>query len=910
MADILNIAGRVHSISEEEVVTTTDEILDDSQNKKQSEINTDVVANSDDVANLKNRMRAVEALGEISVGGGDVQIANTAADIEAGSGKVPTVNAIDGALQGIGFFECTTVAGTAAKTISATGYALRSGGSIKVKMTYKNTAASSVTLNINSTGAKALLYKGKPVDSGNTWEAGEVVEIYYDPTYNNNAGGYFANNVAGGSGDGVFDISVYNSGQRYTDLTAALGVNAAHVPTNVRAGGISVKYLGTDDKYHQYRYTLDYEDTQAGIEDFAEAGNWVSMEDELALAGVYDVSAHNGGAYFADLSALLSDANLSTLIPASVRRGGMSIKFIQGTEQSSDNKYVQYRLMSDSFTTDITKWAICEQNIEVQNPEFVYARIDKNKRVLYGVTADGNFYFGKGCPIQIKNYIQKKINELSLDEYEKIVTFLDGLEEGDTTLRTMLINIGTEIGNEITRATEAESNKVDKVPGKSLIDETFASMQSSNENPEYLFVEIDLKSRILGGRRKDGKRVENMPLVLPACEIKYNKNPEWVSVCLDRKGRILGGFKADGSFEYFKGVPAPIADFVKKWEPTKKIVCTGDSVTEGSHLDDAGSSNYGSPSYPAQLNTMLKDAGYDRYAVINQGNGGEELPDMVMRTCGMMNFLTQNITLSNSEDHWDDWVDIGSYWARNTDNRKIAIPYKDLNDVDYKVCLLHAYGETSPVFIDGNYYNFRTRGSSVTGEEGLTYDEIQKVSRDNKVTLIPAGTSIITGTSKAPFISIIMGGHNRADYLNFEKWAEMSESCLKTGNIGLVIGYHKPIWNVWTDLAGNNTTDEGRAERYADYHRKSIERFGVNFIDLWDEFYRHAMDYCIDVGFFSNLSAARIAEMREDLANHILPVEFSYDGAHQGDVHLSKEGYYVIAKLIFDKLVALKYILK
>lgn len=67
---------------------------------------------------------------------------------------------------------------------------------------------------------------------------------------------------------------------------------------------------------------------------------------------LYDVSSHNDGAVFESLSALLGSANLSTLIPTSVRRGGMSIRFVQ----SSDNKYVQARLMAQNFTTDITQW--------------------------------------------------------------------------------------------------------------------------------------------------------------------------------------------------------------------------------------------------------------------------------------------------------------------------------------------------------------------------------------------------------------------------------------------------------------------------------------------------------------------------------------------------------------------------
>lgn len=73
---------------------------------------------------------------------------------------------------------------------------------------------------------------------------------------------------------------------------------------------------------------------------------------ELASQVIYDVSANNDGVTFASLSALLSSENLSTLIPTEIRCGGMSIRFVQ----SSDNKYVQYRLMSNSFSTDESNW--------------------------------------------------------------------------------------------------------------------------------------------------------------------------------------------------------------------------------------------------------------------------------------------------------------------------------------------------------------------------------------------------------------------------------------------------------------------------------------------------------------------------------------------------------------------------
>ena len=71
---------------------------------------------------------------------------------------------------------------------------------------------------------------------------------------------------------------------------------------------------------------------------------------------IYDVSARNNGATFESLSALLSDENLSTLIPYSVRCGGMTIRFVQ----TSDNKYVQYRFLLSSFNVsqfaDTVNW--------------------------------------------------------------------------------------------------------------------------------------------------------------------------------------------------------------------------------------------------------------------------------------------------------------------------------------------------------------------------------------------------------------------------------------------------------------------------------------------------------------------------------------------------------------------------
>ena len=78
------------------------------------------------------------------------------------------------------------------------------------------------------------------------------------------------------------------------------------------------------------------------------------VQKELALGAVWDVSEHNSlcGTTFESLSVILNSPNLDALIPTDVRKGGMQIKFVQ----SIDNNYVQWRLVSTTFSTDPNDW--------------------------------------------------------------------------------------------------------------------------------------------------------------------------------------------------------------------------------------------------------------------------------------------------------------------------------------------------------------------------------------------------------------------------------------------------------------------------------------------------------------------------------------------------------------------------
>lgn len=261
--------------------------------------------------------------------------------------------------------------------------------------------------------------------------------------------------------------------------------------------------------------------------------------------GVYDVSKRNPtGGPNSDgkftLEYILENAN--TLIPTSRRHSGMEICFVH----SSDNKYVQFRLMAQSFTADTTQWAIADEGVYVENPEFIYVKTDKDGKILWAIKADGGIYYGAGVPQQVIDYITEKIAELSLDEYEDIVAFLNGLEEGDKTLQILL------------------NEKVDKVEGKSLIDSEYASTKSTVDSPEFLDVALDAEDKVLEGIKADGTKVIGGDLevggsanisanirVLGNMELsgvsyKVIENPEYLAAWVDIYDKVIFGLKADG----------------------------------------------------------------------------------------------------------------------------------------------------------------------------------------------------------------------------------------------------------------------------------------------------------------------------------------------------------------------------
>ena len=82
--------------------------------------------------------------------------------------------------EGYGYATNSQSAATTARTASLTGFVLTTGGNVVVKFT--NSVPANATLNVNSTGAKNIRYRGANITSG-IINGGDLVSFRYDGTY-------------------------------------------------------------------------------------------------------------------------------------------------------------------------------------------------------------------------------------------------------------------------------------------------------------------------------------------------------------------------------------------------------------------------------------------------------------------------------------------------------------------------------------------------------------------------------------------------------------------------------------------------------------------------------------------------------------------------------------------------------
>lgn len=190
----------------------------------------------------------------------------------------------------------------------------------------------------------------------------------------------------------------------------------------------------------------------------------------------------------------------------------------------------------------------------IQNEEFIFAKVDANDKLLFGIQWDGTPVFGKTSAVE--NRLQSQVNLLA----DKITTILgdddttsaiDTLKElknffasidNTQTLTSILANlnsVSTKLGEDIKNL---QDTKVDKEEGKSLIEDEVKERFKVIENEEFIHAVVDSEDRLLFGIYRDSGKP-----YFPLNEMYHvEQNEEFFAVWLDAANHVLFGIRRDG----------------------------------------------------------------------------------------------------------------------------------------------------------------------------------------------------------------------------------------------------------------------------------------------------------------------------------------------------------------------------
>ena len=289
--------------------------------------------------------------------------------------------------------------------------------------------------------------------------------------------------------------------------------------------------------------------------------NKISINDTTIVNTgiVYDISKAHAGATYTDLTDALGTDGEN--VPAEVREGGMSVKFIQ----TSNNRYVQYRLMANEFTTDTTQWDISDESVYVENPEYIKVEKDADERVINAIIPDGTNYLPKA-----------NIDELSLDggvldndavkshTYTETLEFIDVVKDADGRVIEAIKPNGTKVLNNVETNTLNAEEIVTKrlnVSGED-IDTDVITSNKYEDNPEFIRVEKDADGRILSCTNPDGSHyihnVESETIPDEFSNIDDVENR--MEISKDSDGRIIAYRDSNGKLYENVGLETPVID--------------------------------------------------------------------------------------------------------------------------------------------------------------------------------------------------------------------------------------------------------------------------------------------------------------------------------------------------------------
>lgn len=243
---------------------------------------------------------------------------------------------------GVNYLTCETAASTAVKTVSITGLtSLTTGIRLLVKMTNNNTA-SNATLNINSLGAKPLYYDNERASSDNSWEAGEVIDVYYDGT------NFYAGNVQGGSSDGGNKTLTWNTDAATTRKQVQLKDRKELLQISYKDGegnAVNEQYIGTS-----------VDDTE-----WSKDNNWIKIPNQEQLNEILNkISNAEGGNLILEWNT--DEVTTRKSILSEKRKQGMQISY-KKDEEFVNEQFIGSDLSDEKFPLS-SYWMSLQESYE------------------------------------------------------------------------------------------------------------------------------------------------------------------------------------------------------------------------------------------------------------------------------------------------------------------------------------------------------------------------------------------------------------------------------------------------------------------------------------------------------------------------------------------------------------------
>lgn len=312
---------------------------------------------------------------------------------------------------------------------------------------------------------------------------------------------------------------------------------------------------------------------------------------------------------------------------------------------------------------------------------------------------------------------------------------------------------------------------------------------------------------------------------------------------------------------------------------TKQIACIGDSITEGMNMASQKYVWYGGDNYPSHLQTLLYDNGYDGF-VKNYGNSGEKTAAILARVGGTgAAYLGTTITIPADNSP----VDITNIIYSSYTDELITF-----TRIDYRAAIASVNGRIVRLQMSNNrlYMNlWESAGAAVQ---------------------ILANAPITIGKyfmDRNADVAISYIGINDTDSITFEEWINRNNIIrnIYGQNRTFVIGTTNAQWNIYPDIRDT-------ANPVVTYNRRCAEEFGNWFINLYPIMCQtRGIDIAIAGGYLTNRTAEQIAADNAAIAAWKVPPSLTVDGT-SGNVHFNDAGYYVMAKIIYDRMIDLNII--